>query len=188
MKKSQLYTATGDQGTTSLIGGQRIDKSAPRIEAYGTVDELNSHIGLLAAHMAGDQLLSPHFPIIQSRLFDIGSSLATPPSPDTPPSPGVAPSDIAELESLIDEVDAALPPFRCFVLPGGSIAASEAHVARTVCRRAERRVIALSRLEPVDPAGIIYLNRLSDLLFAVARRCNVAEGCPEVIWHRRRDR
>lgn len=188
MKKSQLYTATGDQGTTSLIGGQRIDKSAPRIEAYGTVDELNSHIGLLAAHMAGDQLLAPRFPIIQSRLFDIGSSLATPPSPDTPPSPGVDPSDIAELESLIDEVDAALPPFRCFVLPGGSIAASEAHVARTVCRRAERRVIALSRLEPVDPAGIIYLNRLSDLLFAVARRCNVAEGCPEVIWHRRRDR
>ncbi|MDE5719330.1 MAG: ATP:cob(I)alamin adenosyltransferase, partial [Paramuribaculum sp.] len=81
MKKSQLYTATGDQGTTSLIGGQRIDKSAPRIEAYGTVDELNSHIGLLAAHTAGDQLLAPRFPVIQSRLFDIGSSLATPPSP-----------------------------------------------------------------------------------------------------------
>lgn len=187
MKKSPLYTATGDHGTTSLIGGTRIDKDAPRIEAYGTVDELNSQIGLLAAYMGSDPLMAPEFPVIQSRLFDIGSSLATPPSPGTPPPAGVAPDDIASLEALIDQVDSELPPFRCFVMPGGSVAASQAHVARTVCRRAERRVIALSKHEPVDPSGLIYLNRLSDLLFAVARLCNVTAGCPEVVWNRRRD-
>lgn len=185
MKKSQLYTATGDHGTTSLIGGTRIDKDAPKIEAYGTVDELNSQIGLLAAHMASDPLMAPEFPVIQSRLFDIGSSLATPSSPAATPPAGVAAADVASLEALIDRVDSELPPFRCFVMPGGSIAAAHAHVARTVCRRAERRVIALSKLEPVDPTGLIYLNRLSDLLFAVARRCNVAAGCPEVVWKRR---
>ena len=156
MKKSQLYTATGDHGTTSLIGGTRIDKDAPKIEAYGTVDELNSQIGLLAAHMTSDPLMAPEFPVIQSRLFDIGSSLATPSLPATPPPAGATPADVAH-----------------------------AHVARTVCRRAERRVIALSKLEPVDPVGLVYLNRLSDLLFAVARRCNVTAGCPEVEWKRR---
>lgn len=182
--KSLLYTATGDNGTTSLVGGQRTAKHSPRIEAYGTIDELNSHIGLLTAKLPK----SPDFdPIaatllgVQHRLFDIGAALAT---PSTTPTQAITAEQITEIERAIDTVDAALPPLRQFVLPGGTEAAAQAHVARTVCRRAERRVTALAESEAVDPLINRYINRLSDLLFAIARFNNVKSSSPEIFWQK----
>ncbi|MDE7451901.1 MAG: cob(I)yrinic acid a,c-diamide adenosyltransferase [Paramuribaculum sp.] len=180
MKKSNLYTATGDKGTTSLVGGARERKDSPRIEAYGTIDSLNSHIGLLRSLTAADELTTPMLHTVQCRLFDIGTALATPGQlSDTPP---VSENDIKELETYIDTVDSHLPALNSFVLPTGTPAAAQAHVARTECRRAERLIVALSRTIPIHPQTLIYLNRLSDLLFAIARFNNINARQPEIFW------
>lgn len=184
--KSPLYTATGDAGTTSLVGGMRAPKHSVRIEAYGTVDELNSHLGLLLAQMPDVNALSElrhTLTATQHHLFNLGSALATPVAPGTEPRPGVTEAQIEALERAIDRADAAVPPLRQFVLPAGSVAAAQAHVARTVCRRAERRITALAQAEPVSPMVLRYVNRLSDLLFAAARLCNTATSTPEVAWN-----
>ncbi len=181
--KSTLYTRTGDNGTTALVDGSRISKDSDRLEAYGTIDELNSHIGLYMSL----EPKSPEIPTlltVQHRLFDIGGYLACPPS-DTPLLPaGVTDADITALEQAIDRTDALLPRHRQFILPGGSQAAAQAHVARTVARRAERRLTTLARTSTVDPAVLRYVNRLSDYLFALARFSNVAHKIDEIFWQK----
>ena len=187
IKKSRLYTATGDDGTTGLVGGMRVPKHSARLEAYGTVDELNSHIGLLVASLpASDDFDAERSTLrwVQHRLFDIGSALATPPQPDVTPKAGVDEQCISRLEHAIDEVDSFLPPFRKFILPGGTVAAAEAHVCRTVARRAERRITALAATEPGNPLTQRYMNRLSDYLFAAARFNNIKAAADEVFWEK----
>ena len=181
--KSRLYTRTGDDGTTSLVGGSRTGKDSPRLEAYGDVDELNSWIGLLASSPFIDPNCRKHLLTIQNRLFDIGAILATEPESSWQPKP-LSSEHIDEIEQLIDELDASLPPVRQFILPGGHPDSARAHIARTVARRAERRVIALSRTEPVDAAVIKYLNRISDLLYIIARDINVRTSTPEIFWQK----
>lgn len=184
-KKSILYTRTGDRGTTSLVGGQRAPKDSPRLEAYGTVDELNSHIGLLISLLPATDTFAPvarHLLTVQHRLFDIGAALATPTEPGQTPPEGVTDAAVAAIEQEIDRVDASLPPLNRFVLPGGTVAAAQAHVARTVCRRAERRIITLADQAPVAQTILRYLNRLSDLLFAIARFNNVKTDATEIFW------
>lgn len=185
IKKSNLYTSTGDNGTTSLVGGRRISKSDTRIEAYGAVDELNSHLGLLAS-LAGsdDEVLRTRLSSIQHRLFDIGAALATYTESDEEVPKGVSDEVVAILESWIDQTDAGLPPLRNFILPGGSVASSQAQVARTVCRRAERRIVSLAAEAGVSPTIIRYMNRLSDYLFALARHLNVSSGTEETVWRK----
>lgn len=179
--KRLLYTATGDDGTTSLVGGSRIEKESARLEAYGTLDELNAHIGLLDS-LTTDSPVNTQLHTIQNILFDIGAYLATPPdSPYLNPHP-VGNDNIEALERLIDTTDASTPSARNFVLPGGTIAAAQAHVARTVCRRAERRILSLSRIEPVAPEILIFINRLSDYFFALARRLNHESHQEEILW------
>lgn len=179
--KSVLYTATGDGGTTSLVGGTRIEKESPRLEAYGTLDELNAHIGVVDSLIDNPEIkASLH--AIQNILFDIGAYLATPAgSPYLNPHPADE-ERIKALERLIDRTDAAVPAARNFVLPGGTQASAQAHVARTVCRRAERRILALSRLEAVAPEVLVFINRLSDYLFALARHLNYDAGKEEILW------
>lgn len=187
MKKSILYTATGDKGTTSLVDGTRTPKDDPRVEAYGTLDELNSHIGLLRSACPPDELdTDTTLNTIQCRLFDIGTALATPTPNDSADAPqALTTEDIRALENAIDTVDAAVEPMRGFILPAGSESAARAHVARTVCRRAERRIVSLSKHTAVHNLSLIYLNRLSDYLFALARHCNRIAGVNEVLWQKR---
>jgi cob(I)alamin adenosyltransferase len=164
----KIYTKTGDQGSTSLFGGKRVSKADLRIDTYGTVDELNSWIGVLrdqSVNQSRKEILVE----IQDRLFTIGSILATEPENTKVKIPSLAESDIVLLETNMDEMDAALPPMRFFVLPGGNTSVSFGHVTRTVCRRAERLIISLDKSEKVDPLVIKYLNRLSDYLFMLCR-------------------
>ncbi len=179
MAKSMIYTRTGDAGTTALIGGVRVEKFHPRLEAYGTVDELNSHIGLLISEV--EDVLPAEVETlrrVQSHLFEVGSALAT-----AGESRPVASAPIRQLEEAIDALDGELPPLKSFILPAGCHAACTAHVARTVCRRAERHVIALAAVEEnVVPEVIGFLNRLSDYLFVLARALNSAEGVNETPW------
>lgn len=184
MKKSNLYTGTGDAGQTSLVGGQRIDKDAARLEAYGTIDELNSQIGALIATRTLSDADAALLLEVQSRLFDVGGYLATDPAS---PYAGamsrpVGVEQITAVEQAIDRLDASVPMLHSFVLPGGTVGAAQAHVARTVCRRAERRIITLSRTEPVESETLRYVNRLSDYLFILARALNHAAGVPETTW------
>lgn len=179
--KSRLYTRTGDDGTTSLVGGARAPKDSLRLEAYGTVDELNSWLGLLAASDAVTPERRSLLRSIQNRLFDIGASLATEPESTWKPAP-LGAAAVEEIERAIDEVDAGLEPLRRFILPGGTAAAAQANVARTVARRAERRIISLAREAEVDPDILRYVNRLSDLLFAIGRELNLAAGTGEIFW------
>jgi cob(I)alamin adenosyltransferase len=164
----KIYTKTGDEGTTALFGGKRVSKADLRIDTYGTIDELNSYIGLVR-----DQPVNQNRKAIlievQDRLFTIGSILATEPGNTKVKIPALAPSDITRLEHEIDAMDAQLPPMKFFVLPGGHASVSFGHVARTVCRRAERLTIALDQHEKVDTLVIQYLNRLSDYLFVLCR-------------------
>jgi cob(I)alamin adenosyltransferase len=172
---SKIYTRTGDGGTTGLGNGDRVAKDCPRVEAYGTVDELNSAIGLLRAQelpAATDELLAD----IQQQLFDLGGELCI------PDSTTIASDMIDKLEAALDEMNAELPVLKEFVLPGGGRAGAACHLARAVCRRAERRVVTLSQTETVNELSIRYLNRLSDLLFVLARYLNKAAGAPEVLW------
>lgn len=164
----KIYTRTGDQGTTALFGGQRLPKSDLRIEAYGTIDELNSFVGLLrdqTVNASRKEILIE----IQDRLFTIGSILATEPGNTKVKIPSLQESDIVLLEKEIDQMDSQLPPMKHFVLPGGHPSVSVGHVVRTVCRRAERLVIALNVQSPVDSIVIKYLNRLSDYFFMLCR-------------------
>jgi cob(I)alamin adenosyltransferase len=177
----KIYTRTGDSGKTSLVEGTRISKSDLRIEAYGTVDELNSFLGLLADHEV-NQKRYPLLKSIQDNLFVIGANLASDPSKKAEKVPPVQPADVEILEKEMDEMDRELPELRHFVLPGGNVAVSLAHVARTVCRRAERHVIKLAESEPVAELVVIYLNRLSDFFFVLSRKMCQELGVEEVKW------
>ncbi len=177
----KIYTKTGDKGDTSLFGGQRVPKDALRIEAYGTVDELNSVLGIVRADNKEkeiDEILEQ----VQNELFVLGADLATPRSSNTKQIRRVEPKDAVRLERVIDKLDAELKPLRAFILPGGSPVAARLHFARTVCRRAERAVVRLSRNEDIGEAITIYLNRLSDLLFVLARYANHCAGVAETKW------
>ena len=181
MKKSHIYTRTGDLGSTSLIGGSRAKKHDLQLEAYGTIDELNAHMGLLIA-LLGDTA-DPH-PLrwIQSRLFDVGTHLAMPRTEGNLVPCPITEAHVSHLETLIDTADAQLAPLRSFVLPGGSVAAAECHVCRTVCRRAERLITAMGETLPVSPSALAFMNRLSDFLFVYARLINKKEGVDEKYW------
>lgn len=182
----KIYTKTGDDGTTGLFGGARLSKDHIRIEAYGTVDELNSCIGLLASTI-NDAEMEGLLRNIQSRLFTIGSNLASQPGKDMI-TPDLKEEDIALLEQSIDKMQDSLEPLKHFILPGGSQSISAAHLARTVCRRAERRCVSLSNTSEVDPSIILYLNRLSDFFFVVARWLAHKEGVAEIKWEPRKEK
>lgn len=172
---TRIYTRTGDDGTTGLADGSRLDKDSLRIEAMGSIDELNSLLGLLLADdlPAGVRdVLAP----LQHRLFDLGGELAI------PGAEVVRDAWVSALEQALDGFNAELPPLENFVLPGGSTAAAHCHLARSICRRAERDLLRLSRAEPVNSAGLKYLNRLSDLLFVVARILARQHGGEETLW------
>lgn len=176
----KIYTRTGDRGQTSLFGGARVAKNDPRIEAYGTIDELSSHLGVArAASLPSevDALLHD----VQIDLFEIGAHLA---SPGTSRFPGVDAARIDELETAIDGMERELAPLTSFILPAGSLAAAQLHVARTVCRRAERLVVALHDESPATQSTVAYLNRLSDYLFVAARFANRRAGVDDVPWKR----
>ena len=178
----KIYTKTGDAGDTGLFGGARVSKASARVETYGEVDELNSLIGLVLSEPFDDSL-SALLTNVQSRLFDLGAELAT--APDSKVALGIPLLDDAEvtvLEQAIDRFEAELQPLKTFVLPGGTRAASYLHVARTVCRRAERRLVALAAEETVRPVLVRYLNRLSDALFVFARLANHRAGIHDVPW------
>jgi cob(I)alamin adenosyltransferase len=183
--KSKLYTRSGDKGQTALFGGGRVPKDHPRVEAYGSVDELNSAIGV-AATFTRQRRVATLLASIQNELFNVGSELASETGRRAAKEKGALFREperkIAELERLVDEYDAKAPPLRTFILPSGSQAGALLHFARTVCRRAERSVIRLSRKQRVNPHIIRYLNRLSDLLFALARYVNKASRKPETPW------
>lgn len=182
---TRVYTRTGDDGTTGLGGGQRVPKDSPRIEAYGTVDELISAVGIAVA-LGLHPRLAESLARIQNELFNVGSDLCIlEEDKKETPVPVIEQRHVDALESLMDELAAALAPLENFILPGGSPGAAQLHVARTVCRRAERLVIALARLEPVGPLVVKYLNRLSDALFVMARYENLKRGIPDVLWDSR---
>lgn len=180
----KIYTRSGDEGETGLFGGGRVPKSHVRVDAYGVVDELNATLGVAAATVA-DGEIGERLQRVQQDLFNLGASLATPGAEDasvkpaTPPLPG---NRIREMEAWIDAATEETPPLRAFILPGGSRGSAALHLSRTVCRRAERAVVRLSSEEPTDPDVIRYLNRLSDLLFSLARLENHRAGVPDVLW------
>lgn len=185
---TRIYTRTGDRGETGLFGGGRVHKSHPRVEAYGDVDELNAAIGLALAQLT-DREIVERLGSIQPDLFAIGAHLATPREPGEESHPYLPPlpeGRAREFEGWIDQADAELPDLHAFILPGGTPGAAALHLARTICRRAERRVIALDALESVEPEIVVYLNRLSDLLFQFARLANHRAGTSDTLWTPRR--
>ena len=182
---NRIYTRRGDAGQTSLVGGQRVSKDAARIEAFGTVDELNAFLGMACVSCAAEEALRPLGGIllrIQHELFNLGSILATLPEDVHPNQPRITAVEIEQLEGEIDAMNASLPSLRSFVLPGGTRLNGELNAARTVCRRAERLVVALARDEQVPAEAIGYLNRLSDALFVWSRWVNHILGAAEVLW------
>jgi cob(I)alamin adenosyltransferase len=179
VRLDRIYTRGGDRGETSLGDGTRVPKSHPRIDAFGSVDELNALLGVALARGVPPEF-RPWLERIQNELFDVGADLSVPLADAKRERLRVAPEQVDRLEELCDRVNADLPPLRSFVLPGGSEAAAVLHLARTVCRRAERLVVALDVSERVNPAALAYLNRLSDLLFVLARAANA--GGPEPLW------
>jgi cob(I)alamin adenosyltransferase len=182
----KIYTRTGDGGSTALFGGGRVPKDDARVDAYGSVDELNAVIGWCVTRTS-DADLRGRLETIQHDLFALGAELATPaPRGDRPrpKTPGVPGQRIAEMEAWMDDADAELPELRAFVLPGGTEAAAALHMARTVCRRAERTVVHLAGQEAVDADVVTYLNRLSDLLFTFARLANARGGRGDVAWQK----
>lgn len=186
MSKSNVYTRTGDGGLTSLATGQREPKASPRLEAYGTADELMSWLGVIASSPSCPPELAGWLTAIQNKLFNIGAYLAS--EGETPDSTvnlfGFSPEDISKMEENIDYMDSQLPTLHAFILPGGSELAAKTHVARTVCRRAERRLLELNRVAEVNPDVIRYFNRLSDFLFVAAKFINAKAGIPEVTWNK----
>jgi cob(I)alamin adenosyltransferase len=182
---NRIYTKRGDSGETALVGGQRVPKDALRIECYGTVDELNSFIGLARVSCSEEARLEKLGEIllrVQHELFNLGSILATLPEDVHPKQPRVTDVEIEQLEREIDAMNEGLPPLRSFVLPGGSRVNAELHATRTICRRAERLVVALAREEQVPVEATRYLNRLSDALFVWSRWASHITGVPEVLW------
>ena len=183
----KIYTKSGDSGETGLFGGPRVGKDDARVEAYGAVDELNALLGVVRARNAAaarpDAEVDGFLAVLQQRLFAVGAELATPPEARARASlPPVEPAWVEEMERRIDAWEAALEPLRRFVLPGGDEVAALLHQARTVCRRAERRVVALHRGVPVAPEVLAFLNRLADLLFVLARTVNARRGVAEPAW------
>jgi cob(I)alamin adenosyltransferase len=176
----KVYTRGGDQGETSLFGGTRVSKDDARVEAYGAVDELNSVLGVARTALEDAADLDEKLAVLQSALFDVGGELSAP-DPDQN-VPRVSDPEVTELEQWIDKLDEELAPLRNFILPGGAPAAAALHHARTVCRRAERRVISLAAHESVSDVVVRYLNRLSDLLFVLARVVNARAGVEESQW------
>ena len=178
---SKIYTKTGDDGTTGLGDGSRIAKNLPRADAMGTVDELNCQVGMLIAQLGADDELLPMLERIQHDLFDIGGELAV---------PGyelVKPGRVTALENHLDHYNADLPALKNFILPGGSIAAAQAHLVRAVCRRAERCLVGLHQEEPINETPRLYLNRLSDLMFVLARVLSRRDSGAEVLWQQQKD-
>jgi cob(I)alamin adenosyltransferase len=186
---NRIYTKRGDTGETSLAGGQRVPKDSARIEAYGTVDELNAFTGLAVVSCEEMIRRDPRIGLllailhrVQHELFNLGSILATLPADVHPRQARITPAEISQLEREIDQMNEALPSLRSFVLPGGTRINAELHVTRTICRRAERQLIALARTEDVPAEAIRYLNRLSDAMFVWSRWANHVTGAPEILW------
>jgi cob(I)alamin adenosyltransferase len=181
----KVYTKKGDRGTTSLFGGKKLPKHDLRIEAYGTVDELNSYLGLIYAFVGKlDPPQGEVLRFIQDRLFTIGSNLASDPEKEMI-TPDLLPEDLSRIEEEIDGMEKELKPLKNFVLPGSSKVNAQVHIARTVCRRAERRVTALSEISKVEPTIVQFLNRLSDYLFVLSRFVTLKEGGEEIYWNPR---
>ena len=179
-RHSSIYTRTGDDGTTGLGDGARVAKNHPRIETIGTVDELNSVLGMLLVHDLPHEICEP-LTTVQHELFDVGGELCL------PGKTIITQAQVDALEDVLDRLNDGLPALQEFILPGGSPAAAACHLARTVCRRAERRAFSLAKQSPVNEVTVQYLNRLSDLLFVIARHLNKAAGVPDVLWkHERR--
>lgn len=177
----KIYTRTGDAGETSLFGGRRVSKDALRIESYGTIDELNSVLGIIRADNVNaeiDRILD----FVQNQLFTLGADLATPVEASQGDIKRIGRGDVDALETFIDGLEPSLPPLRSFILPGGLPVAARIHLARTVCRRAERLVVRLGREEKIGDFIIVFLNRLSDLLFVVARYANHVANVTEIKW------
>jgi cob(I)alamin adenosyltransferase len=191
MRITKVYTRTGDAGKTRLAGGQQVWKDSLRVEAYGTIDELNASVGVVrvmnadvgSEHSAAAQL-EDELRWVQNKLFDIGSILATAPGQTFKNMPQVEAKDVTRLEELIDRCQKDLEPLKEFILPGGGKVSGFLHQARTVCRRAERLCVALSKTEPVNPMIVKFVNRLSDALFVLARWVSKTQGEPEFLWER----
>jgi cob(I)alamin adenosyltransferase len=192
VRLDRIYTRTGDDGSTRLVGGQKVRKDSPRLEAYGTVDELNAVLGLVRTSLlarnepAGARQLAAIIERIQNELFDLGSDLATRPEDVGPSQPLTRDEHVAALEREIDAWNDLLPPLASFVLPGGGQVAAELHLARTVCRRAERAVVGAAESEAIRPEVLRYLNRLSDALFVMSRFAARLYGEAELLWDPKR--
>lgn len=196
MRITKVYTKTGDKGKTRLAGGQEVWKDSLRVEAYGTIDELNATIGVVRAlnaevsdnppadNPSAKERLEEELRWVQNKLFDVGSLLATAPGQTFKHMPQVTERDVERLEKLIDRCQEDLAPLKEFILPGGGKVSAFLHQARTVCRRAERVCVALSKAEPVDPVIVTFVNRLSDTLFVLARWVSKMQGEPEFLWER----
>lgn len=181
MAKSMIYTRTGDGGQTSLVGGTRVSKTHVRLEAYGTVDELNSFLGLLVTRLEAEDRIFVQW--IQNELFVVGSYLATDSEKtELRAASIVTPEQVAKIEAEIDRLDALVPPLKAFVLPGGDEGAALCHVCRTVCRRAERRILSLAEEAPVSAELLAFINRLSDYLFVLSRKINQDNKKDEIFW------
>lgn len=184
MKRSIIYTKTGDKGTTSLVGGMRVPKTHVRLEAYGTIDELNSHLGLLETYLTDEADKKIVFRV-QNKLFSVGSYLATDQSQtELRMESRIEDEDIELLECAIDTIDNELPPLNDFILPGGNRGAALCHICRTVCRRAERRILVLAEECEIDPRVTAFVNRLSDYLFILARKLNHLTNTDEIFWNK----
>ena len=186
----KIYTKTGDKGETALIGGSRVSKCHPRLESYGSIDELNAFVGLLFDTCFND-LVRNQLKLIQNSLFSIGSNLALEPDETKhkykiSKLPSIKDSDISEIESWIDLLGEKLPPLNGFILPGGHIVVSYSHIVRTICRRAERNIVALASTSEIDELLIIYINRLSDYFFILARYFSFTNNVEEIIWQPKR--
>ena len=182
VKLTKIYTRGGDQGETSLGDGSRQPKHALRVAAYGTVDETNATVGLARLHTQSDVTADAMLARIQNDLFDLGADLCTPEAPDPKYPPlRMLQAQVDRLEAEIDAMNASIPPLNSFVLPGGSAAAAHLHLARTICRRAERLITELAASEPINPVAVRYINRLSDHLFVLSRRQN-RDGADDVLW------
>lgn len=185
-KLTKIYTRLGDEGTTALGGGQRVEKDHPRVAAYGTVDELNSQIGVALATGPAEALVAPLLNI-QNELFNLGSDLSfLEEDKQKYQLPQIEARHVEKLEKLIDTLNETTGPLENFILPGGTTSAAALHVARTICRRAEREVLGLARIEDLGEFVMPYLNRLSDALFVMARYENVSKGVPEPLWDSRK--
>ncbi|WKZ56419.1 MAG: cob(I)yrinic acid a,c-diamide adenosyltransferase [Bdellovibrionota bacterium] len=184
VKISRIYTRTGDDGSTGLLGNVRVHKESPRVTAYGDLDELNAAIGSVrtALRTTPVQGLDEKLEFLQQRIFDVGAILAAPPGQSHASLPSLSTGDITRLEHWIDELVNGLPVLQSFVLPGGDEINSRLHIARTICRRAERSVLTLHRIEPLPAELLQFINRASDLLFAMARHAAHAQGAIEYLW------